>query len=450
MADSSSPPRRRIVDLGTRSTLAVALVAAAIAAFGAVARQQGVPRYRTIWAEDGGLFAQCPMLEPSPLTCVVTPYDGWLHLVPRLLGWAADIAPPSLLSYTLTGLAALVLAGCAFLIARAVAGASGSAIAGLVAGISVALVYPAGAEVAGNITNLPWAMFAASAVIVTCSMLGRSVDGLDATFVLLTLASSPFGLLIGALVAVGWLLRRQSQLRPWLLVLGATIVGVQLAVSRVSPRNAIPDLPVTLASPIGWLWDLLFVKGPFGGRGLLPGWLVGATTVAVLVLIVWRTFRSEPTGTQLERRLARWSPLLAIGALAAASSAVFAASTYLNNHVTARYEYVPAVALVVALPLGVALLARSWTRSFGVAGRVIRSSSVADGLVAVVVLVGFATTFRVTTGASPGPSYPAAFREAIRACEGGAGFAIVPISPLPAGSITRSWEIQIPCDRVGG
>jgi hypothetical protein len=447
MADSPSPPRRRIVDLGTRSTLAVALFAAAIAALGAVARQQGVPRYRTIWAEDGGLFAQCPMLEPSPLTCVVTPYDGWLHLVPRLLGWAADVAPPSLLSYTLTGLAALALAGCAFLVARAVTGASDSAIAGLVAGISVALVYPAGAEVAGNITNLPWAMFAASAVIVICSMLGRPMDGLDAAFLLLTLASSPFGLLIGALVAMAWLIRRRVHVRPWLVVVGAAIVGVQLAVSRVSPRNAIPDLPVTLASPIGWLWDLLFVKGPFGGRGLIPGWLVGVATVVVLVLLIWKIYRSAPNGTQSGRRLARWSPLLAIGALAATASAVFGASTYLNQHVAARYEYVPAVALVVALPLGVALLARSWTRSFGVAGRKVRGSSVAVALSAVVVLVGFATTFRVTTGASPGPSYPAEFREAIRACAGGVGSATVPISPLPTGSITRLWQIQIPCDR---
>src|SRR4029077_10999868 len=125
--------------------------------------------------------------------------------------------------------------------------------------------------------------------------------------------SSPFGLLIGALVAMAWLLRRRGPLGPWLLVLGATIVGTQLAVSRVSARNAIPDLPVTLASPIGWLWDLLFVKGPFGGRGLLPGWLIGVATVAVLVLMVWRTVRSAPDGNGIGNRVGRWTPLLAIG-----------------------------------------------------------------------------------------------------------------------------------------
>jgi hypothetical protein len=116
---------------------------------------------------------------------------------------------------------------------------------------------------------------------------------------------------------------------------------------------------------------------------------------------------------------------------------------------------VPAVALVVVLLLGVALLARSWTHSFGVGGRMIRGSSFVVGLVAVVVLVGFATTFRVRTGASPGPNYPAAFQAAVRACQRGVAFAIVPISPLPpsplpTGPTPRSWEIHIPCERVGG
>jgi hypothetical protein len=68
--------------------------------------------------------------------------------------------------------------------------------------------------------------------------------------------------------------------------------------------------------------------------------------------------------------------------------------------------------------------------------------------VALVVAVGFASTFRVRTGASRGPSYPAAFREATQACDAGADVAVVPISPLPAGSVTTTWHLRIPCARV--
>jgi hypothetical protein len=65
------------------------------------------------WAEDGEVFAQCAYTARSGVACVLTAYDGWLHLVPRVLAEIAPRLPPVALSVALNGLSAIVAAGCA-------------------------------------------------------------------------------------------------------------------------------------------------------------------------------------------------------------------------------------------------------------------------------------------------------------------------------------------------
>jgi hypothetical protein len=449
---------RRLPAPSPRLAILLGSIAAAFIAFvGAVARQQGVPRYRTVWAEDGAVFGQCPLLDPLPPSCLFAPYDGWVHLLPRSLGWATSSLPLEWFSYTATALAAIVVMGCAFLVARAVAEASGSVIAGTVAGASLALVYPAGAEVAGNITNVPWIMFVASATLLACALLSRPIGKMDAALILATLVSTAFGLLLVALLGLETMLARdRGRGTPKLLVVAAGIAIAQVAVALVSPRNEVPNLPVTLLSPVSWFFDLVFRKGPFGGRGLVPGWVPGVLVSGVIAALAWAGYRSlvrDRAGADppLDSKSAAswWRAPVALLSLGIACAAVFAASTYLNRHVTARYEYVPAAGMVIALMLGLALLLNQRPRAVSVLGRQISGSTLAVGSVALVVALGFGTTFRVSTGASSGPSYPAALREAMQACQHGFEFAVVTISPLPAGSVTATWSMTIPCARLG-
>ena len=73
--------------------LLIAIVAAALLVFVAtLARQTGVPKTSTIWAEDGSVFLQCAY-DRSFLDCLVTPYQGYLQLLPRLGGAIASLAP---------------------------------------------------------------------------------------------------------------------------------------------------------------------------------------------------------------------------------------------------------------------------------------------------------------------------------------------------------------------
>jgi hypothetical protein len=431
------------------AVLGAPLLAAFVAFVGAVARQTGVPRYRTVWAEDGAQFGQCPLLDPNPLTCLVRPYDGWVHIVPRTLGWLAASLPLEWFSYTATALAALVLAGCAFLVARAVAGASGSLVAGAIAGMSLALVLPAGLEVTGNITNLPWILYVASLAVLCCAIVGRPLDRLDVALLVATLASTPFGfLLVGLLGIIAWL--RRTDRGPRLLLATAGVIAlIQAGMGYVAPRNAIPETQVTLTWPVGWLNDLLFVRGPFGTGGIVPGPTVGVLAIAMVIAVAWQGFRSRTRVLGNERSAPWWAGAVALITFGLACAAVFAASSYLNRHTVPRYEYIPAAGAVIALMLGAALVLREVRWSLVLGRHSISAQTVGVGVLAIVVGLGFATTFRVMTGASTGPSFPAAFRSATTACAGTAGVVEVPISPRPARNVRTRWVMLIPCARVG-
>ena len=422
------------------------MLAAAVAFVGAIARQDGVPRWRTVWAEDGALFGQCPLIDPNPASCLLMPYDGWLHFVPRSLAWIAASLPLDAFSYVVTALAALVLATCAFLVARAVAEASGSSIAGAAAGVALALVYPAGAEVAGNITNLAWVLFVAATTVLACGVVGRRLGRLDVVLVLATLSSTPFGFLLVAILAIE--LRMGAGAAGGRALLGVAVAAsvAQLAMAFVSPRNELPNATVTLLSPVGWFFELYF-RGPFGGRGPVPGWAVGVGATVVVGFLLWRALHAVRPAADSEP-VSEWAPLAAVVLLGVATAAVFGASTYLNRHDAARYDYVLAAGLTIGFVLAVAFALPRTRGVVVIAKRDVSAQLVGVGVVAIALGVAFATTFRVTTPASRGPSYPGALREAAIACDGGATVARVTISPLPAGSVTTIWTMRVPCSRL--
>lgn len=425
------------------SILLAGAMAAGLAFLGAVARQRDIPRYRTVWAEDGALFGQCPLVDPFPPACVAMPYDGWLHLVPRLLGWAAASGPPEWFSYSVTALAGLTAAACAFLVARAVAEATGSRIAGAVAGAALTLVFPAGVEVAGNVTNLSWIMFGAAAAVLACALLGRSLGRLDAALVLLTTASSPFGLLLVGLLAMERPFTTGGRPRSSALLFATSILAlVQLGMAFVSPRNQLPDVHVAIFTPVGWFLELAFVRGPFGRAGLVPGPVIGVLAGGVLVALFWLAWHERGGGPR------PWGAPLALFSVSASYAAVFIASTSLNRHVAPRYDFVPAAGMIIVLICGVALLASRLAARVSLGPVRITGPTMTTAAVALIVALGFGSTFQVTTRASRGPSFPGELSRARAACEIGGPVAVVRLSPLPRGDVTTLWEMRIPCARL--
>lgn len=462
----------RPASMAALSTLSALVLTLVVTSLGAIARQLVIPEYRTVWAEDGQVFGQCAMTDPSPLSCLVAPYDGWIHVVPRMLGAVAAALPPERFSYSVTLLAAAVTGVAATLVARAVIDASGSRVAGVAGAAGLALIHPAGMEVAGNVTNLHWMLFVASLAILACGWLGHEIDALDGTLIVLTVASSPFGLVIVAFLVVDRLLR--GRLRDPLLGIAVGVTILQLWFALTSPRNDLPDVSVTILGPVAWFWQDVILTGPFGGRSSVPDAIVTVALVAGWIVLIWQSVRADraaggPTLAQdaprqagaahssqpSDRRLVAWvrpawhGPL-AIAALVASGAVQFWVTTYLNRHDTPRYTYSPVALLVVAAFLAIALAARRRRPDDVVPSR--PGLRIGGGAVIIamasLVAIGFVQDFRLRTSASRGPDYPSEFRDKAGACATGASEALVQLSPLPTTDVATTWYLRIPCTRV--
>jgi len=457
----------------TVSTIGMLVIALVVTGLGAIARQVAIPEYRTVWAEDGQVFGQCAMTDPSPLSCLLAPYDGWIHIVPRMLAAVAVALPPERFSYSVTLLAAAAAGVAAVLVARAIVDATGSRVAAVAGAVGLTLIHPAGMEVAGNVTNLHWMLFVASLAVIACGWLGHRIDALDGALIVLTIASSPFGLVIVAFLVVDRLLR--GRLLDPLLGIAAAMTIVQLAVALTSPRNKVPDVPVTILAPVAWWWQDVVLTGPFGGRSTVPDAVVTVALIAALIVLGRRAMRADRApsdgadqGVQElaaaarsgrpwhHRLIARvppaWFGPLAIVALVASGAAEFWAATYLNRHDAPRYTYAPVAILVVTAFLAIALAARpgSGGRDRGelTPPRMPLSGGVVIVAVASLVAIGFVQDFRLRTAASRGPDYPAEFRGQATVCGAGAVEAVVQLSPRPTTQVPTTWHLRIPCTRI--
>jgi hypothetical protein len=430
----------RASELGRR--LAPWLVAAFVA-WATLARQTDIPKLQTIWAEDGAVFAHCAYFEPQPLTCLLQPYAGYFHTIPRIGAFIATIPAPVSLAVGLGVVAALVAAFVAFAVARSVIALTGSTLAGLFAATTVALVFQAGREVGGNLANLHWILLAGSVVILVTGWLGRDLDAMDLSVLVAAGLSSAFATILFVLALVLVAVRRP---RPWLPLIVVTIcAGIQVVTSLLTPRPSPPSEPIGIQAYLrAYLTDVIG-NGPFGGLRVPPDWLVTAGLVAVIAVLaaVWFRQRREPSD---ESRPATGRPLPVIAAmlaLFAIGGVVWVVSTYLNHVANPRYAYLPTVLTTAALILGAAYM----PPSLQTARRTpLVAASLVLPVVCVVLAVGYARSFFVDARASNGPDFDVGYQGAVETCgTPGVGSASVRISPYPA---TDDWFVEIPCSRI--
>jgi MFS family permease len=425
-------------------------VAFLVATLSVLLRQPGVPKVNTIWAEDGLIFATCAYARPLVPDCLFEPYAGWLQTAPRVGAAAAALVPPSELSIALTVVSALITGLVAAAVAEAVRGATGSWLAGLVAGAAVALTWQAAREVNGNVTNLPWILFAGSMTVLVAWWVGAVASPLGLGVLGLTALSSPFAIALLALGVVGAVVRRTRW--QWVIgVLSVTTV-VQMAVIVTTPRQPPGREAFDLAVSVGrYVRDVLGI-GAFGQIRLPPSWLVAVAVLAVGGLAVALLLLANRRRESLTRSPA-WSALVVLGALIGGSFVLFIAIQLVQHKYDRRYGYIPSTLLCVGLMLGAAFVQRVVADRNGDqqrertglghwAGRLIVPAA------AILLAAGFARSYRIEARASEGPDYPASFRAAAAACGAGpaSGELHVPVAPIEAGF----WEVRIPCGRVSG
>jgi hypothetical protein len=429
-ADGTSGPDRQL--------MAVAIAAAGLLMLLAtLLRQAGVPKVDTIWAEDGAVFLDCAY-QRSILDCVATPYQGYMHLLPRLGAELAALVAPSQASLVLVLVAALTAAGAGALTARAVGLATGSPLAGIVGGAGLGLVWQAGREVLGNLANAHWVLLTAAVIVLVCAWIGGRLDRFDIGLVAIAGLSSALAPILAILALPGVILRRPGA-RP-VLAVAVVVAFVQVATELGTPREAAGTVPLGLNSVVAALGDIVISTGFFGTVRTPPGWIVPAG-IAVVTLIV------AEAASRADWRAAV-GPIAVIAALVAVGLVVFGASILLNRAVNPRYAYVPAAMMVAALAIGTGLAARALATDTRVgAVRVRRRLAMLLVLAAALVLaVGFGRSFRLDARASSGPDVPREMRAMAAECVAGTEGVTIPISPRPA---SNDWTVTVPCARLG-
>jgi hypothetical protein len=446
-------------------------------------RQRDVPKYRTLWAEDGRVFAQCLFDRPT-LDCLSEPYQGYLHEVPRLAAMVATAGRPEWMPFLFTLSAGVVVAWCAASVGLAVRDVTLSTAAGVLAGGSLGLVWQAGREVLGNATNSNAPLLVAAVVVLLGTWLGRRLRWWDLVLVAATALSSAFAFLL-PILALGGLVRRTEHARRHLGLI-AVLAIPQTVVILTATRRA-PEGDVSIVKAVTGFRDLVLLQGWFGGRVLPPDWLVPVALVAMTILLIGLARRPTAAGIaaadgpsaddlaehhagtggadrpRLSIQLAVLVALVAIGVI------IFFVSAFLNRIVNPRYAYTPAVLIAIALAVAggwVAIEARrrtphAWSpgsrgRRAGARAPASGSMSGALGLTQVIDLVllvgllamavGYGLSFRLQSRASPGPNVVAEIDRSATTCVADQGQVTIPISPQASPAL---WTVEIPCSRFG-
>jgi len=420
--------------LARRATALAIALAALLVLLATLARQTGVPKIDTIWADDGTVFLDCAYRR-SFIECLATPYQGYLHLVPRVGAALAAAAPPAQASVVLVLLAALIGAAAAGLAARAIASATGSPLAAVIGGSGLGLVWQAGREVLGNLANLHWVLLAAALVVLACAWVGHRLDGIDAALVAVTGLSSGLAPLLVVVVIPAVILARPGA-RLSLSVAGATTL-IQVAAELGATRQASGTTPLGLADAVGALGDHVLGTGFFGTLRTPPGWIV-PVGILVTILIVGAASRA--------RRRDAIPGIAVVVTLVAVGIGIFGASVILNRLVNPRYAYAPAATGIAALAVGSGLAARVLATANPVDALQLWLARLLVPAVALVLAFGFIRSFRLETRASDGPNVPNEIEAAAGACNASTSWITIPISPRPA---TSNWNLSVPCGRSG-
>ena len=392
------------------------------------------PAIGTLWAEDGGVFIN-DVLKNAGLRNIFSPYQGYLHVVPRGIAWlVVKVIPIDGWAIAVTVAACLVVGAVAALVFHCSSALSENVWTRLGFAAVPILVAASPEEALGNLANLHWYFL----YLAPWLLLKSTRTWVER--IILTVAALLVGLTeIQTAMFLPLFLYRLRDKTLWgpriALLVG---VGAQVFTTLSFPRTN-PD-----AQPANWLsvFYAWFIEGPsavvFGTAGQVArvvirfGWVPVALTAAVflagfVVILVRGGSRERVTACALLG-----------GSIVAACAAValnftdffdyagFNESDWAGVHL-GRYAVVPSMFLLALLPL------------LGeVVGRTGRAATIS--VMTVLMLVYF---FPVSVGREFGPVWADFLPQARQACApSNAGpVTIVPIAPT--GWIVKG--VSVPC-----
>lgn len=400
----------------------------------------------TIWAEDGRNFLQDALAGAS----VVTPYGGYLHLVPRTI---ADVVvafvPPAGYALAITALTCLVAGIVGALVYAITAWMPISRPARLALALVTVLVPALPVEVAGNAANLhslflwlaPWLFLARPTRWWQSAALGLVAVAATLTEIQMVIFLPLF-------------LVQLRDRRRW-PILGGAVAGIaaQFVVTVVFPRlSDAVERPAPMSNVYGWLlqvgggtwfspvtrFDQLVVE-----YGWNITWLLSAPIVllAIAVVIRGRGVRAL-AAVFLVASVVIWAVGFGLNTDVGFDYANYPDELILGIR-SLRYSVVPSMLLISVIVFGADRLLASVVRhrGFGAAARTIGGAALATAVVAILVVSVDATH---DSRRSAGPVWSTSVADAAARCEAD-DLTRISIQTAPA---LPTWHVTLQCDRL--
>jgi hypothetical protein len=422
-------------------------------------RTPGLPAWNSLGAEDGGIFYTDALNDPL-VTTIGRAYEGYLHVVPRLIAAFASLLPVRDAAVVINGFGALVVA----LLAAYVWAVASDVLPsrwgrGLL--VLLMLVLPtAGWELNASINNLHWYLDFAVLWVFLARPASRGLLVCGVVVAAAAALSDPLAALALPLVAYRVLqtmrtrpLVRSELAAPVVFVVGLVLQAVY-GVSEKAPHAFVErnwrDLPGT--------YGLRVVGSLVVGDRFLPDLFARhGRGFAYLLLLVGVAGAAGAVAVAYRRRagliLLGYSAVFLAVPLLIRGTAIYLDQTRptLNG---SRYMLVPVLTLATAVLIGL------------FSGRL--RSPVPAVLTTIVVVVVVVASYRMESSRSDGPAWSSGVRAAEQRCAdtGGdvpgsrasarnpwatvVGPGQVAIPGVPGRDNRSSWNVVVDCSRLGG
>jgi hypothetical protein len=402
-------------------------------------RTPGFGATDTIWAEDARQFYQ-GSVQHSYLSALFTPYNGYLHFIPRTLIEVVRFFPLAWASTVIAVIGALATTSCALLIYRAGARHLRSPALRIAVAAPVALPYVGQLELANNFASIHLFLLYVAFWMVIWNPARFSLRLLAAFLLFVTVASDPV-----AAVFLPLALLRCRAVPAWRGALPAIGIGAGLLFQSVGFlfRNALHGRGISPHYDPIWATKQFFET--VVGQGLYTehlnerlGFIVPAGdahylawALGALVFLLAAARVTQPN----------WPLVIAAGVH---SLLLFDGLAMQGGDDAPRYE-LPAICLLL-LALAGALVPREGATErtqWAAALKALRSTPAfaALGLVALCVYGGYAQDMGWR---AKGPSFDAQVAQAAVACQDPAAQQVaITVAPSFA-----TWTMTVPCDLV--
>jgi hypothetical protein len=277
------------VDARTRARGLGILLALLFGAALVLLRQRGPGALGTLWAEDGEVFLQQALEDPS-LRGWLRGYAGYLSLAPRMLGSVAATLPIEWAPVVLSGGAALAAAAVAVVIYYAAerdvpAWTHRAALA-----LALLVLPAAGLETANAAANIHWYLLAGLGWVALWRPKGVAGTAIGSAYLFMAATNDPFTVLAAPVVGWRWLSQRRPVDWAFAVALGAGLLAQAAVVLGSAGSRALDPLATPLTSVVRWYGFHVLQGAVFGIvlRDALNQVLgvAGAALLAVLVLAV--------------------------------------------------------------------------------------------------------------------------------------------------------------------